>query len=115
MRPRPELPRLEFGARVSLTPPSNASWPTGLVNLMLLVMMAQNPSRLLGSLRASAPARIPTPPGPPRPPRRKLALHQSVLCSELHLCPLISRTSPWPALLPPFPEPPGNFLPVYLS
>src|SRR3954470_19670729 len=117
MRRRPELPPLELGARrrVSLTPPSNASWPTGLVNLMLLMMMAQSPSRLLGNLRANAPARIPTPPEPPRPPRGRLAPHQSVLCSELHLCELISRASPWPALLPTFPELPGNFLPVYLS
>src|SRR4051812_32750699 len=125
MRPRPELPPLELGARrrVSLTPPSNASWPTGLVNLMLLMMMAQSPSRLLGNLRANAPTRMPPPPEPPRPPRGRLAPHPSVqlplgllvLCSELHLCKLISRASPWRALLPAFPELPGNLLPVYLS
>src|SRR3954468_13438749 len=114
MRPTPELPRLEFGARVSLTPPSNASWPTGPVTLMLLVTMAQNPRRLLGKLRANAPAKIPMPPGPPRPPRKKLALRRSVLCSDPHLCPSTSRASPWPTLLHIFPELPGNFLPLHL-
>src|SRR3954463_5666550 len=58
---------------------------------MLLVTMAQNPRRLLGKLRANAPARIPMPPGPPRPPRKKLALLRSVLCSDPHLCPSTSE------------------------
>src|SRR3954468_17258574 len=81
---------------------------------MLLVTMAQNPRRLLGKLRANAPARIPMPPGPPRPPRKKLALLRSVLCSDPHLCPSTSRAFPWAALLHIFPALEYIFLPLHM-
>src|SRR4051812_45192529 len=89
---------------------------------MPLVVTAQNPSRLLGKLRENAPRRMLVPLEPPRPPRRKLVSCRSArllfllllgplaLCLELFRWLSMRRPSPWPALLPIFPELPGTFL-----